>query len=69
MPVRKLPDLDEKLRGQVHTKGLLSIPTEWVEMLGSLARIMASSRERAPMVLLPKSSAFTESPRLSREVD
>lgn len=69
MPVRKLQDLDEKTRGQVHTEGLLSITTEWVERLGSSASIMTSARERAAMVLLSKSSTFTESLILSREVD
>lgn len=61
--------MDDKVRGQVHTKGLLSVTTEKMEMLGSSARVMRSSRERAPVVLLPKSSTFTESPRFSREVD
>lgn len=61
--------MDDKVRGQVHTKGLLSVTTEKMEMLGSSARVMRSSRERAPVVLLPKSSTFTESLRFSREVD
>lgn len=69
MPERKLQDSDEKIRGQDHTKELLSITTEWVKMLGSSARVMASSRERAPVALLPKPLTFTERPRLSREVD
>lgn len=42
--------------------------TEWMERLGGSSRIMTSSRERAPVLLLPKSSTFTESPRLYIEV-
>ena len=68
LPVRKLEDLDEKARGQVQTKGPPSIRTERLERLGSSARVITSAGERAPMVLLPNSSSFIESPRLSREV-
>lgn len=69
MSVRKLQDLDEKARGQVHTKGLLGITTEWMERLGSSEMVMTSARERAPKVLLPKSSTFIESLRSFRKVD
>lgn len=64
LPVRKLQDLDEK----AGVKSKQNIRTEQLERFGSSARVMRSVGKRAPLVLLPMSSSFTETLRLSREV-